>query len=83
MDLCPTWLRSRRFVVYYEGGHCGCRNLEVITRDRPTEEPTTLARVEKGKELESLVDELIKGMEELQLSFSKLEKIENLQSKKA
>ena len=64
-----------------DGGQC--RNLEVITRDRPTEEPTTLARVEKGKELESLVDELIKGMEELQLSFSKLEKIENLQSKKA
>ena len=59
-----------------DGGQC--RNLEVITRDRPTEEPTTLARVEKGKELESLVDELIKDMKDLHMRFAMLKKARNL-----
>ena len=53
-----------------------------ITRDHPTKESTTLARVEKGKEVESSIHELIKGMEDLQLSFAKLEKIESSSQEK-
>ena len=55
---------------------------KIIVRDLPTQKSTGSARGEKGKELESLLNELIKSMKDLQLRFAKLEKVENLSQQK-
>ena len=48
----------------------------------PTQESTTEERLEKGKELESLLNELIKSMKDMQLRFTKLEEVESSNQQK-
>ena len=50
---------------------------KIIVRDNPTQESTTRARGQKGKELDSPIDEIIKSMKDLQLRLTKPEKVEN------
>ena len=52
-----------------------CLN-KVTARDCQTQESNTRAREEKGKELQSPLEELIKSMKDLQLTFAELEKVE-------
>ena len=49
----------------------------ITVRDFPTQESTTRARGQKGKELDSPIDEIIKSMKDLQLKLTKPEKVEN------
>ena len=49
----------------------------IIVSNHPTQESTTRARGQKGKELDSPIDEIIKSMKDLQLRLTKPEKVEN------
>ena len=51
------------------------RNISAI--DHPKEESAPRARVGKGKELESPLDELFIGTKDLHMRFAKLKKIES------
>ena len=51
--------------------------VKTTATDDPKQDPGTRTNVGKGKELESPIDEMIKGMKDLQLKFMKLEKGES------
>ena len=51
--------------------------IKTTTREHPKQESGTRTDDSKGKEPESAIDELIKGMRDLQLKFTKLEKGES------
>ena len=65
----------RRRALRMEDGYDN--RIKTIARENPKQDSGTRTDVGKGKEPESAINELIKGMRDLQLKFTKLEKGES------
>ena len=69
-EVIEACLVLRRRALRIEDGYDN--RIKTTTREHPKQESGTRMDDSKGKEPESVIDELIKGMRDLQLKFTKL-----------